>query len=331
MLETTLSNQLNLHIEDVNGEDFFHVSKKLVSSFNIPHRMEILNSQGPVDISINYLTLPNSSITYFNYRSETLISIDSLFEHYVVEIPLSGVADTWIGKNHFRSYKGWAVVISPGSDFAAKWSADCTKLLIIIDRKKLEYELSNIIDKALRKPIQFDMGLNLNSSNGKSFTHTVQYILQEFRQFDDPSAINIYTCRQLEKLLISSLILNQQSNYSSELRIKDSNSSVNFIQDAERYIKSHFKEPITTGDISKAVGTSQRNLSAAFRKYRGVSPISYVTNLRYENVHKALRKAEPEDTVSRIAMEYGFYQLGRFSAEYKNRYGELPSATLKKT
>ncbi len=35
-------------------------------------------------------------------------------------------------------------------------------------------------------------------------------------------------------------------------------------------------------------------------------------------------------TVTRIAMDHGFVELGRFAVEYRTAFGESPSATLQR-
>ena len=42
-----------------------------------------------------------------------------------------------------------------------------------------------------------------------------------------------------------------------------------------------------------------------------------------------LRMADPSESVTRIALDAGFRQLGRFAVEYRKRFGECPSETLK--
>jgi AraC family ethanolamine operon transcriptional activator len=43
---------------------------------------------------------------------------------------------------------------------------------------------------------------------------------------------------------------------------------------------------------------------------------------------RALLRAGPEDLVKSIALDYGFWHLGRFSRIYHREFGELPSETL---
>jgi AraC-like DNA-binding protein len=45
---------------------------------------------------------------------------------------------------------------------------------------------------------------------------------------------------------------------------------------------------------------------------------------------RALRQADPlATTVTVIATEHGFWDLGRFAAVYRKLFGELPSETLR--
>jgi AraC family ethanolamine operon transcriptional activator len=77
------------------------------------------------------------------------------------------------------------------------------------------------------------------------------------------------------------------------------------------------------------IGVSQRTLEYAFRERLGTSPMEFIRRLRMHTARRALLAAQPGGTtVTEIAMTLGFYQLGRFAAEYRASFGELPSATL---
>ena len=99
---------------------------------------------------------------------------------------------------------------------------------------------------------------------------------------------------------------------------------------AEDYIHSHLREEFSLLDLIDAVGTSPSTLLRAFNTHHGVSPMQYVKRLRLEAVRRSLLAADPQNgTVGRVASEFGFRQLGRFSAEYRSVFGELPSVTLR--
>ena len=56
----------------------------------------------------------------------------------------------------------------------------------------------------------------------------------------------------------------------------------------------------------------------------------YMRTARYQKVREALSRAEPEESVGDIAAKWGFSHMGRFSVEYRRRFGETPSETLRR-
>jgi AraC-like DNA-binding protein len=82
-------------------------------------------------------------------------------------------------------------------------------------------------------------------------------------------------------------------------------------------------------ELAAAVGTSDRNLRNCCREFLGMSPGQYAHLRRLSLVRAALWRADPATaTVTAIATQYGFSELGRFAGEYRTAFGELPSATL---
>jgi transcriptional regulator GlxA family with amidase domain len=59
--------------------------------------------------------------------------------------------------------------------------------------------------------------------------------------------------------------------------------------------------------------------------------MQYLRNARFEKAREALRRARPEESVTEIAMTLGFSHMGRFSVEYRRRFGERPSETLRRS
>jgi AraC-like DNA-binding protein len=96
------------------------------------------------------------------------------------------------------------------------------------------------------------------------------------------------------------------------------------------YIEQHAREVVTLADIAAAAGMSARGLQQSFNRSLGVSPLAHVRNVRLDAVHEALASADPSSSsVAEVAREWGFAHLGRFSGAYRERFGELPSVTLR--
>ena len=78
------------------------------------------------------------------------------------------------------------------------------------------------------------------------------------------------------------------------------------------------------------VGLSERGLRNAFYDVRGMSPKQCMLQERLQSVRRVLRNRTVKGTtVTSVATDYGFYELGRFAGAYKQLFGEAPSATLR--
>jgi AraC-like DNA-binding protein len=102
------------------------------------------------------------------------------------------------------------------------------------------------------------------------------------------------------------------------------------VRAAEDYMRSHSEEPLTVTEIANAVGVGPRALQAAFRASHGVTPRQLLAEIRLEKARARLLAPEAEMTVTDAALASGFAHFGRFAAAYRERYGELPSETLRR-
>lgn len=85
-------------------------------------------------------------------------------------------------------------------------------------------------------------------------------------------------------------------------------------------------------EICAALGVSERTLRECCKRYLGVGPSRYRRLRRMQQVNLALRGGNTDRaSVSEIAQRYGFRDPGRFATDYRAVYGELPSATLRRT
>jgi transcriptional regulator GlxA family with amidase domain len=82
-------------------------------------------------------------------------------------------------------------------------------------------------------------------------------------------------------------------------------------------------------DLVAVTGVAGRTLFMHFKSFKGVSPMRYARDARLRNVRQALLRADPEASVTDIALNAGFTHMGRFSVTYRRRFGESPSETLR--
>lgn len=97
---------------------------------------------------------------------------------------------------------------------------------------------------------------------------------------------------------------------------------------AIEYMRGDLRAPISLVDVIAHAGVPGRTLFQHFRDFHGMSPMKYLRNARLDKVREALLDAKPGDTVTSVAMNLGFGHLGRFSQDYRRRFGEKPSDTI---
>jgi AraC-like DNA-binding protein len=107
-----------------------------------------------------------------------------------------------------------------------------------------------------------------------------------------------------------------------------SESTLQRLERLERWVDVNLAETITLDRLCALSGVGGRVLQKSVMALRGQSPLEWVTARRLAAARARLLKGPAGVAISRIALDYGFTHLGRFSAAYRQAYGELPSATL---
>lgn len=98
------------------------------------------------------------------------------------------------------------------------------------------------------------------------------------------------------------------------------------------YIEAHRSRPIALVELCIAGDCSAKLLQTMFLRLHGMTPNRYLRLCRLWGARNALIAAEPAaTTVTRIAFDWGFWELGRFAGAYRGLFGESPSRTLGRT
>lgn len=97
------------------------------------------------------------------------------------------------------------------------------------------------------------------------------------------------------------------------------------------HIAAHRNTPIRLDDLCAATGMSRRGLEYLFKDFFGIGVNAFVRSQRLHGARREMLISHPEPgRVKRIALNWGFWHLGRFAAEYRSMFGETPADTLRK-
>ena len=318
----TFREQLLFHTNELDE------AREKVAALYTRHRLDFIGRDRHLDTYFYHIPLRRASINCLGYGSDMVIEPGDLQSFFLVQTPVRGGGLAVCGTQSIQSDTNLSSVLSPTEFVRMNWRANCWQVQVRLDRALTEQCLSQALERPLSGPIIFNLGMDMRSQAGISWWNTVRFVTEEAQRVCGlPHSTTLL--RQLEQLLVNSLLHLQPHNYTEQLLHREPCIVPRHVKRAEDYIAQHCNENVTIEELAKYSGTSSRNLYRGFQQFRGVSPMQYLKTTRLDRVHRMLRMADPSESVTRIALDAGFRQLGRFAVEYRKRFGECPSETLK--
>ncbi|MEI2400330.1 MULTISPECIES: AraC family transcriptional regulator [Paenibacillus] len=89
------------------------------------------------------------------------------------------------------------------------------------------------------------------------------------------------------------------------------------------HMEEHFEEAISREQLAVIAGLNPEHYSRMFSKYKGVSPISYLTGLRMEKAMELIKHSQY--SIAEIARRVGYSDPYHFSRRFKQLYGAAPT------
>ncbi|TQJ18041.1 AraC-like DNA-binding protein [Kribbella jejuensis] len=321
--------QLLEHYELFHSHDLDDVRDSVGRVF-VPHRLDLTRKAGRLDARMRTRRLANVAANYVSYGADVLIEPGELGSFFVVQVPLSGHSHVRCGREEVFSTPRLVSVVSPTESLSMRWSADCAKLILRIDRLAVESQLSEMLDAPLPEPVRFQPGMDVSSGYGRSWLTMMRTFVDELGRADDSLVDHELAAAGYEDVLIKGLLLAQPHNY-SDLLAGTSAPMVpsRAVSIARDLIESHPEWDHTITSLARAAGVSPRALQKGFARHLGSGPKEYMTNVRMQRAHSELRvKQRDTVTVRQVAARWRLGHVGRFAGEYRKRFGELPSETL---
>lgn len=96
------------------------------------------------------------------------------------------------------------------------------------------------------------------------------------------------------------------------------------------HIADHRGAPLRLDALCEVSGMSRRGMEYLFKDHFGIGVNAFVRCQRLNGARREILATDPgPGCVKRIALNWGFWHLGRFAAEYRRIFGENPAATLR--
>jgi len=103
------------------------------------------------------------------------------------------------------------------------------------------------------------------------------------------------------------------------------------LKKAIEWLESEPARPWRVGELAVLSGVAPRTLQKHFHRFLDQAPLAFLRDLRIGRIRQELLRGAQETNITEIATRFGFVHLGRFAIQYRHRYGETPSATLRRS
>jgi len=100
---------------------------------------------------------------------------------------------------------------------------------------------------------------------------------------------------------------------------------------AFRYMLENLEEVPSVRKLCSITGVSYMTLERGFWELYGMGPLQQIKAVRLSRARRELLHPLQRTTVTSTALHWGFFELGRFSVQYRECFGESPSETLRKS
>ncbi len=252
---------------------------------------------------------------------------------YAVQIPLVGAFEARTGNVSHAIGRRHVAVGSPGREQTILSAPDCARLTNSMGRDAVIKQLSALIGDAvinsLISPLQCRSTIGM-------WPPSCAWHIGDGRYWNAiPRCCATGWLRRTgfeRGYFVTALLLARDSDYRQRLEApREGDMCVRSVKRAVDYIEAHAAVLAGPGRPGGCIRYCRaRALPEHFRMSEGMSPMAYVRGVRLQKAREEMLRCDGTGTVTEIAMHWGSDHLRRFGVEYRRRYGETPSTTLRR-
>jgi AraC-like DNA-binding protein len=145
----------------------------------------------------------------------------------------------------------------------------------------------------------------------------------------DPTIRSEKSMALLGESILRLVFLSFPHRFAKRLHGRDTDAVPREIRAAVEFMHANMHQALTLSEVADAAGISSRSLQYGFRRFRDVTPLAYLRDIRLEAVRTELSSPLNALPIKDVALKWGFGHLGHFAARYRAAFGETPSDTAR--
>ncbi|MFW7269649.1 AraC family transcriptional regulator [Gluconacetobacter sp. Hr-1-5] len=331
------SQRINVsHVPIELGIDNQFISRDLeeihsyMSRVHLPHGLTLDGDHDALDFrhkQVSLQTLSLNSTDYGRPGSRVCVDIPPSTKLTLAQISLEGTAEI--------EQRGQVILLRPGQmclmdlrrEVSIRFDSGYRHFLVKIPTASLSqiiHEMGGVGDALVftLEPVSLQ-------GQAAGFAQLLWSICADL-QSGGISYLHRYVISTTEQMLMRLLLTAVPHNYSSILQKKSGGSIPYYVRRVEGWMRNHASEAVALSDLISVSGVSARSLQAGFRRFYNETPMNYLKNMRLDKAHSLLSNPGRLTNVTDAAFAVGFSHLSKFARDYRVRFREAPSDTLRR-
>ncbi|MGJ4954667.1 AraC family transcriptional regulator [Bradyrhizobium sp. HKCCYLRH2015] len=274
----------------------------------------------------NYLQLGSIGLGFCAYSGARSLVEFPESDFARLQIGLKGSALTVLNRTAIAINERQSCIVAPGEANKIMFEPGYEQLIRRISARALEQTLTMLLGAKPAGVLKFDPIAAAVQPNALVLRDLAMFLAHQL----DAAATELprTVLVELEQALIVSFLSAHRHNFSELLKRGERDVTPRIVRLAEEYIEASWDRAITIEELASQTGVSVRALYAAFKKSRGYSPMAFAKTVRLRRAKQMLSLPNQRTSVSAVAFNCGFGNLGHFARDYRDVFGELPSETL---
>ncbi len=276
-------------------------------------------------IRANLARLPALGLAFCSYQSSVSLCFpEGNIIRQFFSIQGSASYATW---NANGPILAWSPLISAESRLRLDFEAGYRQLVVRVDTDALERSLKALLGDTSGRKLIF-AGDTPDPERMSLLRWHIFDLANELERFGpDYSPLVV---AELERSLLLKFLLAHNHNFTDRLRKPPARANRSVVDVVEAFIETNWDKPLDIEQLARIAEVGARTLFREFALAGRGSPGQFLKRVRLQRAAEFLKQPDQWTTVTGVALKCGFQNLGRFSAEYAQMAGELPSETLKR-
>jgi len=211
------------------------------------------------------------------------------------------------------------------------WENDCAQLILLVERRLLEQRAAALAGKTLR-PVEFDPVIDLRTPAAQAVQVQMHRLVDLAEGVGPRRKLSPVAAANWREALLDGLLTGQRHGLSDAIRTFSGKSETlpQALRRARDCLVAHAADPLDLARLAQVTGIGIRALQLGFQRHFWTSISEMLLDVRLAHLNARLKAAPPDARIIDIAFDLGFTHVSRMAGAYRQKFGETPSATLRR-